>query len=253
MKLSVHFALWSLASSLFIAPATWSKTLTNSLTVDYQGQQFSQQFTQPFRLEPAMNTLLTQQNWSTAKFDWLTSALFDVSAPYKLKTQVLTQIDQQIERADNDSQRAQWQSLKKQLSFWQYAKRLFISLDPDNARVSPKDNPRLSGQWHAVLMSNPSHVWVLGGVERSGRYVWSARHGADYYLQHARPVAVANDVAWVIQADGSVEKHPIAYWNHQHRDIAPGAVIYLPMASSVGGSHSDLNAVVVELLRNRMP
>ncbi len=51
---------------------------------------------------------------------------------------------------------------------------------------------------------------------------------ANDYLAQVTPIDIAaNSYVTVIQPDGVIQQHSIAYWNNNHADIAPGAIIYL--------------------------
>lgn len=74
---------------------------------------------------------------------------------------------------------------------------------------------------------------------------------AKNYLDQVTPIDIAaNSYVTVIQPDGVIQKHPIAYWNNNHNDIAPGAIIYLGY-QSVFHDYRDLNHDISSMLINR--
>ncbi|WP_328283792.1 capsule biosynthesis GfcC family protein [Photobacterium carnosum] len=54
----------------------------------------------------------------------------------------------------------------------------------------------------------------------------------------------------VIQPDGVIQQHPIAYWNNNHNDIAPGAIIFIGY-QSLFHNYSELNHAISLMLINR--
>ncbi|WP_299016258.1 capsule biosynthesis GfcC family protein [uncultured Photobacterium sp.] len=129
--------------------------------------------------------------------------------------------------------------------------RIFNSLDYDQVRIDLTQNPLISKGITVILPPRPNSIWVMGAVSKPTEVKWHERLDAQHYLTQAVPISSSdNSYAWVIQPDGSVEKHPIAYWNKKHMDIAPGAVIYLGF-TSLPNDLDTLNEELINLLRNR--
>ncbi|MGR5146661.1 capsule biosynthesis GfcC family protein [Photobacterium alginatilyticum] len=130
--------------------------------------------------------------------------------------------------------------------------RLHLALDYDAILINPSLNPVVTGRFTLILPSRPKHVLVLGATSEPNLVEWQERKQANDYLDEVQILeSAANSYAWVIQPDGVVEKHPIAYWNQNHMDIAPGATIYLGYKSFLN-SNKDLNQEIVKLLKNRV-
>lgn len=204
--------------------------------------------------ELVINALkVTQQ--SAVNIDWLSSALFDVSTPYHKKQQVLVALEHQEALAD-EHHKEQWRQLQAELRKRSFARRMFTPLDPDITRITPNQNPRLSGQWLLKLHSWPTTVSVLGNVKLSDQITWQPRTDARYYLNKLGLVDKDTSQVWVIQSDGHASLHNIAYWNYQFQNIAPGATIYVPLPNKKTTLYpqlSDVNHAVVDLLRNQQP
>ena len=76
-------------------------------------------------------------------------------------------------------------------------------------------------------------------------------HGSEEYLAQVTPLTIAaNSEVTVIQPDGVIQQHPIAYWNNNHNDIAPGAIIYLGY-DALFHDYSGLNQAISSMLINR--
>ncbi len=53
---------------------------------------------------------------------------------------------------------------------------------------------------------------------------------------------------WVVQADGSIDSAPVAYWNRDFHPVTPGAVIVVPVAADVVGEiNPAFNRYLAEL------
>ncbi|MEI8596278.1 capsule biosynthesis GfcC family protein [Photobacterium sp. Hal280] len=135
--------------------------------------------------------------------------------------------------------------------------RIFLPLDRDRVRIVPENNPALNGPFALRLTTRPNTVKVTGAVKLpTGNTAdislpWQERQDAADYLKQIPALSVANrDYVWVIQPDGKAEQHNIAYWNRQHQDIAPGAILYLAF-TDLPESAKSLNAQIIHLLSQR--
>lgn len=143
-----------------------------------------------------------------------------------------------------------------QLNKFEIGERLFTPLDYDFVRLDKSSNPIVSAHQFTesltlVVPSRPDSVWVVGAVEHNGEQAWKSRTSASEYLTQAGITVYGNDsIATVIQPDGTVEQHPIAYWNKDHMDIAPGAIVYLGFDNLPTG-YKHLNEEIINLLRNK--
>ncbi|MGL4899347.1 MAG: capsule biosynthesis GfcC family protein, partial [Shewanella sp.] len=72
----------------------------------------------------------------------------------------------------------------------------------------------------------------------------------DYLKQVSLLHNADHSYVWVIQPDGQAIKQPIAYWNQQAQDIAPGATLYVEFSSPFD-DYRSLNDNIIELLKNR--
>ncbi|ELR63786.1 YjbG polysaccharide synthesis-related protein [Photobacterium marinum] len=142
-------------------------------------------------------------------------------------------------------------NLKTWLKNEPIGQRVFNSLDYDLVRIEMTQNPLISEDVAVVLPPRPNSVWLLGAVKQPEKLQWRERSSAQRYLEKITPLSNSdNSSVWVIQPDGIVEKHPIAYWNKEHMDIAPGAIIYLGFAA-LPDDLDSLNEELINLLRNR--
>ncbi|MCM0147585.1 capsule biosynthesis GfcC family protein [Photobacterium galatheae] len=149
------------------------------------------------------------------------------------------------------------QVLAKSLSTPLPGQRIFQPLDLDWVRIAPNKNPGLNGQFMLQVITRPETVKVFAALSQPNMtdgeitIPWQERNNATDYLQQVTPLTISHkDYLWVIQPDGNTEQHEIAYWNRNHKDIAPGATLYLPLTSLPDG-YESLNHDIVNLLKQR--
>ena len=185
---------------------------------------------------------------------WTGAALLDMSKT-KIsveKNLLQDQIELITQQSSSDTEKvAALQTLHNYLEELSLAQRIFLPLDLDFVRIQTAFNPVIDGRYQLILPLRPSSILILGAVTNFGLTPWRERANVAFYLQQAQPISSAdNSYAWIIQPDGVVEQHPFAYWNKSHRDIAPGAIIYLGFGSLPAG-FSSINEDLAALLRNR--
>lgn len=179
---------------------------------------------------------------------WLGAALLDIQNTAALETkrqQVLSQLAKIGQVKDDSAYIAQ---LIRSL---QLGQRVMQSMDIDLIRINDSYNSLIDGRFLLVLPPRPSTVTVLGAVAQTGDLAWQGQKTSKDYLKQAGLLDNAEtSFVWIIQPDGKAIKQPIAYWNHQEQDIAPGASLYVEF-SSLFDDYTQLNENIVELLRNR--
>ncbi|MGO1298830.1 MAG: capsule biosynthesis GfcC family protein, partial [Vibrio sp.] len=129
---------------------------------------------------------------------------------------------------------------------------------PDTTRVDADMNPLITGKWILNLQTHTNSVLVLGNVKHMGEQPWQQRQDALTYAHSAGLLTSPLSELTVIQPDGQVETHPVAYWNRDFHEVSPGAIVYVPMPHAhawfaVEKSNVSTNRVIVDLLRNRLP
>jgi hypothetical protein len=131
--------------------------------------------------------------------------------------------------------------------------RLPATLDPDWVRIRPEDNLRLQGEYRLVLPARPQTLMVLGLVNGNLRpLIKPGRLMADYIDGECLP---AGECAWgyLIQNDGTIEKVGLEYWNRQHREADPGAVLFVGFDNDqLPENYRNLNSRIAHLLTNRI-
>ncbi|RWX57629.1 polysaccharide synthesis [Photobacterium chitinilyticum] len=198
-----------------------------------------------------INQLTLSNEQAKGSIFWTSAALFKYF-PHSQKQHVISQLELLAAHWKGDKRQAVL-SLVAQLQQLQIGQRIFTSLDYDQIRVNSAQNPLVSQSMTLVLPPRPNSVLITGAVLQTKWVTWQERFDANNYLEHVVSISSSdNSEAWVIQPDGKVEQHPIAYWNQNHLDIAPGAAIYLGF-SSLPAEFSTINKDIVNLLRNRAP
>ncbi|QUJ68194.1 capsule biosynthesis GfcC family protein [Photobacterium sp. GJ3] len=225
------------------------------------------------RLEQVFQDTLANLNQlpssaKNASLYWSGARLWQTSPSAKLEMQQLQlRVAEQLQslsrhwQAKSPATSRQLQVMAKAFAQPMPGQRLVMPLDWDHIRITPSDNPGLNGSFELQLLTRPDIVKVTGaiplntqaGSAQTGevRLPWQARQNATGYLEQTGQLAVAEpDYVWVIQPDGTTEKHPIAYWNRTHRDIAPGATLFLPF-SGLPDELASLNLHLLDLLKQR--
>ncbi|MDX1303645.1 capsule biosynthesis GfcC family protein [Photobacterium sp.] len=259
---SVVFCCAALSHLFSVAPvyAQTQVSVATSINVD---QVIPLTYPAPVRLEQVLadslaniKTLSDQVTLSTPQpVFWSGAALFDLQHFESFNQQrqtVLNQLEQLAEEWNDDAEQFHTvTNLISDISGLKLSNRIFIPLDLDLIRINTSHNPLLDGDYQLILPIRPKHVWVLGTVKRQQNVPWQQRADANYYLnQITVSENTDNSVVWVIQPDGVTEIHSIAYWNKKHKDIAPGATVFVGF-NSLPSKFSSLNQDIVELLRNR--
>jgi hypothetical protein len=199
------------------------------------------------------NTNLSSEQPNPLSIYWLGAALYDVSTEAALlsqQQQVLNALKTQYSDMGNPNNIQALKTLSTWIANNKFLRREFILLDYDAIRLKEELNPLLQGKYLLTLPSKPQDVLVLGAVTQNGPQPFVVRQNASQYIENAMPLkASENSFAWLIQPDGKIEKYPIAYWNQQHIDIAPGAIIYVDF-DGVRDNEQKLNQQILELIRH---
>lgn len=184
---------------------------------------------------------------------WTGAALFE-RFPHPQKQGVVSQLKQLASLWKREGKEEQRQAALKLAAYIENLKvgqRIFTPLDYDLVRIEPAKNPLVNNDMTLVLPSRPSTVLITGAVTEPKAVSWQERGSASTYLKQVLTLNNANNSeVWVVQPDGHVEQHPIAYWNQKHFEIAQGATIYLGF-SSLPDEFNTINEDIVNLLRNR--
>lgn len=240
-------------------PSYNSQSLNVIVTTSLNNKhQLQLSYPAPVRIEQVLrdsianiNQLTLSNEQAKGSIFWTSAALFKYF-PHPQKQHVISQL-KLLANHWKGEQRQAVLSLVAQLQQLQIGQRIFTPLDYDQVRVNSALNPLVSQNTTLVLPSRPSTVLIIGAVLQTRWVNWQERLDANGYLEQVVSISSSdNSEAWVIQPDGKVEQHPIANWNQNHLDIAPGAAIYLGF-SSLPAEFSTINEDIVNLLRNRAP
>ncbi|KHT61656.1 hypothetical protein RJ45_21890 [Photobacterium gaetbulicola] len=226
-----------------------------------QTEHLQLNYTQPVRLEQVLTDTIanirllpTTKEKSNQPIYWTGAGLYK-GFPHPNKPNIIRQLEKASELVGPSEQKT-FQQLATQLDKLKIGDRLFTPLDYDLVRINRTSNPiisaqQLPGPMSLVLPSRPDSVWVLGAVQHNSEQPWVTRTSANQYLEQVGTASYSNNsIATIIQPDGAVEQHPIAYWNKDHKDIAPGAIVYLGFNNLPTG-YQSLNDEIINLLRNK--
>ncbi|MGF1862448.1 capsule biosynthesis GfcC family protein [Photobacterium profundum] len=259
---SVTYAQEADSSTLVISNSdTLTSTGTQSFAIkvtpsSQRERQLQLSYSAPVRLKQVLSdslihlpAFLANDVKTDSRIYWTGAALFK-SFPHSQQHAVVDQLNQLATHWQGNQQRAAL-NLSQQIEQLTMGERIFTSLDYDNVRLNKQANPLITQSLTLILPTRPEQILVLGALDKPVWIKWQTRLDAETYLKQSKPLSNANNSdAWVIQPDGTVEQHPIAYWNRDHHDIAPGAIVYLGFSSLPDGFET-LNKDIINLLRNR--
>lgn len=238
------------------------KTLNVTIYSPDKAQAWSLDYLKPVRLSQVIgdnietqltdNSLNQSNRLRADNIFWLGSTLSSASEPEN-KSTVLKLIDQLVDQEPTSfavkvSLRANERWIKENIF---YTKQ-FIPLDFDAIRLNKTLNPLLSGKYHLYLANRPTDVLVIGATQKPTAIRWQPRLSAKQYLANTALIdSHQKDFVVVIQPDGTIEKHPIAYWNQDHMNVAPGATIFIGYGD-LPSDYLSLNQEMINLLRNKV-
>lgn len=113
-----------------------------------------------------------------------------------------------------------------------------------------ENNELLAHGDRLLYPSRPDQVRVLGAVVEDCVLPHDPALQLHDYLAICRRHALADrDTAYLIQPDGHVSQHGVAYWNLQEANVAVGAVIYVPLhnrtlSPTTDGLNDDMAAML---------
>lgn len=252
--------------ALFVSPSfaanSSQKTLSVTIYSPDKAQAWSLGYLEPARLSQVISDSIATQLTDNSRGQrnpfradnifWLGSTLSSASKP-ESKTNVLKLIDQLVDKEPTSfALKASLRANERWISDNIIYTRQFIPLDFDGIRLNKKLNPLLSGEYHLYLANRPKNVLIIGATQKPTVVRWQPRLSAKQYLD--KTALIDNhqkDYTAVIQPDGTVEQHPVAYWNQNHMDIAPGATIFIGYGD-LPRDYMSLNQEMINLLRNKV-
>lgn len=120
--------------------------------------------------------------------------------------------------------------LIQQLAGLKVAGRLPATLDRDQIRIRPTDNPALAGEYHLYLASRPQQNTVnLYGLNQGLSQVTLnvGNSVADLLVNQTFPSHAEQNFVYLCQPTGEVTAVSVAYWNKLHREAMPSAALYI--------------------------
>ncbi|WP_407330975.1 capsule biosynthesis GfcC family protein [Enterovibrio sp. 27052020O] len=252
-------------SLLAFVPNALAQTTTVTVMT---GSQAQQAYSVTFDGRPRVSQVIDQgrvlvaqksQNMLAHTTDviyWQGAGLFEHSVSGEndaLLADVTTKLAALAERWQDDEEKlSAVNSLSEFLASSTFQTRITVELDHDFYLAGSKVNPLVEGELTLLLPPRPNHVWVVGAVATSTDAVFSPSHVADDYLDIANTLNIfgISDVS-VIQPGGKLETHQVAYWNGIPKNIAPGAVVYVPF-QGLPSALKSLNRDIPRLLQHRV-
>ena len=110
------------------------------------------------------------------------------------------------------------------------------------------------GNYILALAQRSNIVHVLGAVNYSQHVTHLPNADVSDYMAKQTLTDLANkDFVVIIQADGTVVKAPVDYWNKTHQEVMPGSQLFVPFKESLFSPElSKINQQIVKLAANRV-
>ncbi|USH03276.1 capsule biosynthesis GfcC family protein [Grimontia kaedaensis] len=187
---------------------------------------------------------------------WQGAGLFDKANSADLNT-LKARIENQL-----DTLKGKWKddaeklgavsTLSNFLTSSTFASRISVTLDEDFYLAGSKVNPLVRGDLMLLLPRRPNNVWIIGAVTKTTDADFSPVYIAHDYLGTADTLNTFGiSEVFVVQPNGELETHPVAYWNEVPKNVAPGAVIFVPF-QGLPSEFSSLNRDIPRLLQHRV-
>ena len=241
---------------VFLTIKTHSKTKT----------PLSASFSSPLRLSEILTQASTAlrasqktsfpMNHASDSIYWPAAGLFDDTQEKKIQSK-LKKIKQQLKELEKHWSRSPekvraLQSLRAFIKSSQFKTRLLKALDEDLYLSGGIFNPLLHGSMTLLLPSQPTSVWVIGGVKRNTELPFISGKSINQYLERVPELYQfnVNDVV-IISPNGTTETHGVAYWNTEEINVPPGSLIFVPY-QDLPPRFSSLNDALSALFQDRV-
>ncbi|MFM5161143.1 capsule biosynthesis GfcC D2 domain-containing protein [Aeromonas veronii] len=159
-------------------------------------------------------------------------------------------------RSEGEAQRASSADrLAHQLEGITVTGRLSVIVDPDNAQRSPRDNPRLEGNYRLFVAARQPQVAMFGLMEALPTLPLIPGAGVDEYWKRDALLEGADSAhLLLIQPTGDIEMVPVAVWNKLHREPMAGAALLVGFDPDLlPSSFTGINQRIAEIIANRVP
>jgi hypothetical protein len=225
---------------------------TAEVTVQVNQQHY--EFANEPRLVDVLAPIATEQNWY-----WPAAALYEIdnSELEDTRLKVLNQLSilAKAQLPKNAPLKLAVEQLAADITNWILARRLPIAIDYDLARMKAAANPLFAhGNYILALSQRSNTVHVLGAVNYSQHVTHLPNADVSHYMAKQSLTNLAEkDYVVVIQADGTVVKAPVAYWNKTHQEVMPGSQLFVPFKESLFTPElSKINQQIIKLAANRV-
>lgn len=206
------------------------------------------------RLVEVLTPIATKQNWY-----WPAAALYEIDNNELERTRqaVLNQLASlaKAQLPKNAQLKLALEQLAANITTWTLARRLPIAIDYDLARIKAAANPQFTqGNYILRLALRSNIVNVLGAVNYSQQVAHLPNADvSDYAVKLSLTDLADKDYVFIIQANGTVIKAPVAYWNKKHQEIMPGSQLFVPFKESLFAPElSKINQQIINLATNRV-
>lgn len=207
-----------------------------ALKVDIPKEYYSLQYPEPARLDTILMDVVTNSKSNQLQVYPLANQLFNLTKDIKaqqLKTEVLDSLKQLHQSYRDDQKKTSIKMLIEQIEQWKVGYREFISLDLDQVRIDPTQNPLLNGEYEFIVQSRSNQIHLTGLLRSPTTITFSpARTLSDVMDRIQTLPSSSNSYAWVVYPDGHYIKAGHAYWNNQNTNLTPGSFVFVGFNSN---------------------
>lgn len=265
MNTYLRFFLATASAMLFVSNSVVADQTTVTVTTS---ENAGRTYTVTFNTPPRISQLVSQSTalvradtkkalaHNTDTIYWQGAGLFDNANSEDLAT-LKVSVNNGItilkeEWSDDKERLAALNAFSDFVAKSTFLPRIHVPLDEDYYLAGSKVNPLVHGQLTLLLPSRPNNIWVVGAVTSPTNTDFHPGYVAGDYVKLADTLNTfgISEVS-VIQPNGTLETHPIAYWNEVPKSIAPGAVIFVPF-QGLPSELSSLNRDIPRLLQHRV-
>ncbi len=234
-----------IAFQLLFAAVFSSYVFASSVTVISDGVQLS--YDQPVRLDTVVADTIKHVNPSLQSFP-VANQLFNLNKQQQadeLKQNTLYELNKLKHSSDKEVRLFAY-NVSHQVQNWDVGYREFINLDHDWVRITPKDNPMLSGRFELSSQQKPKSIELIGMFDSPKHIPFNTELKlVDILENQSKHAGANNSFVWLINPDGHYQRYGYAYWNYENAPIIPGSVIYL----GVHSSHEKLKQIEQQIIQ----
>lgn len=228
-----------------------SDALTTDAKVEVRVNSTVYAFEQLPTLAEVLEPVALKQQWY-----WPASKLFRLNTvSLEPQRQALLTKLQHIASTSTPEQQNVLLALQAEVSGWQLAERVPITVDYDLARIAPAKNPRFTpGTYQLLLNERPSYLSFVGAISSSVRLAYQPATSLNEYIKNIRLSSFVDTAnLYVVKPNGEVVKAGVQLWQSSQLQPEPGAMVIIPFQVGwLSDEMAEINELLITLAVNRV-